>query len=370
MYDHINIFLIIYYIMVDDTIKWLAIKKPNWDKVKSLVGECEKINQYTNIGPIIHQLESYIKINFMIDNSKAVIATSNGTTALHALVGGLNISYGRELKFATQSFTFPSSNQGPLKNSHIIDIDTNCGLDLSALDNIEYDGLIVTNIHGSVVDIDQYVTYCRDHDKILIFDNAATGYTFYKGQNSCNYGVGSIISFHHTKPFGFGEGGCIIIDKKHEKNIRSVLNFGYDNTLGELASYSNQASNYRMCDLNASFILSYLQDNFDKIVKRHRAIYEIFLNKCPPGFQLLTNFSDSHIPVCSSICLIADTPISTSEVPFLVRKYYKPLDRQCPVSLELYNRILCLPCNIDITDEQANYMLTTLSDLRRAGVPT
>lgn len=349
-------------------IKWLATKTPNWDCVKTLVAECEKINQYTNIGPIIPQLENYIREKFMINKSKAVIVASNGTTALHALIGGLNIDRKSELQFATQSFTFPSSNQGPLKNSHIVDIDDNGGLDINQLHNLQYDGLIITNIHGNVVDIDKYVNHCEMHNKVLIFDNAATGYTFYKGSNSCNYGTGSIISFHHTKPFGFGEGGCIIVDVKYEKTIRTVLNFGYDNSLGELSKYSNQASNYRMCDLNASFILSYLKCNFEKIIDKHTKMYEIFKNKCPVGFKLFPNFSDGT-PMVSSICLIADKPILSSALPFITRKYYKPLDYSCPVSCDIYSKILCLPCNVDITNEQINYMLITLSAVRLEGIP-
>ena len=342
-------------------INWLSIKKPNWNVIQTLMSECEKTNQYTNIGPIIPLLENYIRQHFLIDDSKAIIVANNGTTALHALVAGLNIYFSRELKFVTQSFTFPSSNQGPLKDSIIVDIDLEGGLDLDKLANIEYDAMIVTNVHGNIVNIDKYVDFCKKYNKVLVFDNAATGYTFYKGKNSCNYGLGSIISFHHTKPFGFGEGGCIIVDKQYEKNIRTSLNFGIDNSLGEGARYSNQASNYRMCDINASFILAYLKDNFDKIIRRHSEIYEIYKNNLPKGFKLFPNYSEDN-PVCSSICLLADHPISLEGIPFLVRKYYKPLDLSCDISSDFYKRIICIPCNIDLSDEQINYMITIINN--------
>ena len=100
--------------------------------------------------------------------------------------------------------------------SYIVDIDEGGGLDLSKVP-ADSDGIIVTNIFGNVVDIDKYVEWAEKNKKFLVFDNAATAYTFYKGKNSCNYGSGSILSFHHTKPFGFGEGGCIVIDKKYEQ---------------------------------------------------------------------------------------------------------------------------------------------------------
>ena len=122
-----------------------------------------------------------------------------------------------EMRWVTQSFTFPPSAQGPLSTAQIVDINEKFSLDLDQLDPETLDGIIVTNIFGNVVDISKYVDWSNRHRKFLVFDNAATPYTFYKGSNSCNYGNGSIISFHHTKPLGFGEGGAIIVDKKYEQ---------------------------------------------------------------------------------------------------------------------------------------------------------
>ena len=65
------------------------------------------------------------------------------------------------------------------------------------------------------------------NNKFLIFDNAATPFTYYKGKSCCNYGHGSTISFHHTKPLGFGEGGAIIVDKKYEKNKEYLYSNSY-----------------------------------------------------------------------------------------------------------------------------------------------
>jgi len=344
-------------------INWLSNKKINREKVNVYLSECEKCNKYTNIGPIISVLENFIRNKLKIDDNKAVIMTSNGTTALHALIGGLNTFYNRELVFITQSFTFPSSNQGPLKNSIIVDIDQEGGLDIMKLGeiNIDYDGIIITNVLGNVTNIDKYVEFCQKNNKILIFDNAATSYTFYKGSNSCNYGLASIVSFHHTKPFGFGEGGCIIVNGELEKVIRNTLNFGIDNSI-EGSMYSNQASNYRMCDINASFILSYLDDNFDQIVNRHKEIYEFYKNNLPRDCRLFPNFSDDA-PICSSICLLYKNKINLNNFPFIARKYYKPLNALCETSNQFYDTIICLPCNKDLTNQDLNYIINFLNNL-------
>jgi dTDP-4-amino-4,6-dideoxygalactose transaminase len=336
--------------MYSMVMNWLSHKKINHEQVNNYLALCENTNKYTNIGPVIPILEEYIRNKFIISSSKAIIVTNTGTSALHALIAGLNIQYNKELIFITQSFTFPSANQGPLKNSIIVDIDNEGGLNLEYLENMVYDGIIVTNVHGNLTDINKYTNFCKKNNKILIFDNAATAYSFYNDTNSCNYGTAAIISFHHTKPFGFGEGGCIIVDNIYEKHIRTALNFGIDNTvLG--SKYSNQASNYRMCDINACYILSYLIDNFDKIIKRHKEIYEIYQKNLPHNFTLYPNTS-TETPICSSICLLYEKDIDITNFPFTVRKYYNPLDISTPISTDFYKRIICLPCNIDITNDE------------------
>ena len=37
-----------------------------------------------------------------------------------------------------------------------------------------------------------------------------------------------ILSFHHTKPWGFGEGGAVICETFDEKIVRQLINFGVD----------------------------------------------------------------------------------------------------------------------------------------------
>lgn len=337
-----------------DNIKWLAMKKVDTTRVAQLLETSTMTNQFTNNGPRVCALEYFIRHVYGIGDDKAVILTSNGTTAIHALVAGLNIFYDRHMRFITQAFTFPSSNQGPLEGAYVVDIDHDGGLDMNEVDADLFDGLIVTNIFGNVTDIDKYVTYSDKNNKLLIFDNAATSHTLYKGQNSLNYGTAATISFHHTKPFGFGEGGCIVVDRQYEHAIRCAINFGIDNALGERAKYSPMGSNYRMSDIAAAFIQTYHEQNCDTIIERHREIYKLFANSSLEQY-LFPNFS-SDTPVCSCICLLLPKAIKPDEVPFLVRKYYKPLVSK-PVADKFYDRILCVPCNIDLTDVQVASMI-------------
>lgn len=327
---------------------WIAIKSINYLRIKDLLKDCEKTNQYTNGGINVTRLENFIRINFKIDNSKTIICMCNATVAIWALCNSIEMKVNKKLKWVTQSFTFPSSAQGLLQDTIILDIDEEGGLDLNEVEKIKdkIDGIIVTNIFGNVVNINKYEKWCNKNNKYLVFDNAATGYTFYQGKNSCNYGNGSIISFHHTKPFGFGEGGCVIIDREYEEETRRLINFGIHNEKN--LSWSTLGGNYKMSEITAIYILQYLESNFFKIVKHHIEMYQKYINK----YEMYPNFGDKDKTVLSCFCLL-NKKYTKEYINDLIkkgvmcRKYYNPLI-ETKNSCLFYNKILCYPLNLNI----------------------
>jgi len=341
-------------------INWVPNKEINTQLVNEYMSLSLKNNQFTNGGPIVKLLEDKLKNILKIDDNKSVILTNSGTGALHALGEGIQLFDKQKYQWVTQSFTFPPSAQGPFKHAHIIDIDNDGGLDISKIPK-ETDGIIVTNIFGNIVDIEKYITYCNKNNIILLFDNAATPYTFYKGNNCVNYGTGSIISFHHTKPLGFGEGGAIIVDKKYESSIRCIMNFGINN--GN-SYFLREGNNYKISDISAAYILQYL-DNFDNIVKKHKelSIYLILKIKNIKGIKLYPNFS-YDTPFLSCFCLLIDNyddniRIKLLENDIFCRKYYNPL-KNTPKTLEIYNKILCIPCTKDMTEKDIDKIINLI----------
>jgi len=332
-------------------IGWVPKKGINDARVKELLNLSLATNHFTNGGPVVEILEQTTRDLLKIDESKSVICVSNGTDALWAVVAAIELYNKRDLQFYTQSFTFPASAQGYLSNVKIVDIDSDGGIDLSSIDSDVCDGIIVTNIFGNVVDIDKYEEWCAKYNKFLIFDNAATSYTFYKGKNSCNYGIASTISYHHTKPIGFGEGGCIIIDRKYERMVRNIINFGIDNT-SPTGKWNRKGGNYKMSDIQAAYIIQYI-DKFDEIVNKTRELYEYFL-ECisqKDTVRHFPNFSDTT-PFVSCICIfMEDSKVVMERLlanNIYCRKYYNPLIPS-QVATELYNKILCISCTVDMT---------------------
>lgn len=332
-------------------IHWVPKKQIDTMKINELLKSSIETNKFTNYGPNVELLENKTRELLQIDESKSVIAVSNGTVALWAVVGALEMYEKRKLEFYTQSFTFPASAQGYLENVKIVDIDNDGGLDLELVNKEKCNGIIVTNIFGNLVNISKYEDWCKKYNKFLIFDNAATSFTVFDGKNSCNFGNASTISFHHTKPIGFGEGGAIIIDSKYEKYVRNIINFGIDNFSIE-SKWNSKGGNYKMSDIQAIYILQYL-DNINSIISKHKILYEYFvqeINKYNLNIKLYPNFS-SDIPFISCLTIFTNNSNKLIEI-FLrnniyCRKYYNPLINT-KIATQFYENIICISCHIDM----------------------
>lgn len=388
---------------------WIAKKEIDSEQVNCLLSLCNDsgpVGQFTNYGPLSILLEATIREKLDIIPEKSVIVTNSGTSALHALKSGLDVyhkdhtksnenllhenndSENRSLSthdfathvFATQDFTFPASCQGSMNNSTLVDINSGFespGPDLKDLGQ-EVDGLVVTNVFGYLTDLQRYISWAEDNNKFLIFDNAACPYSYYKGTNSLNIGTGSIISFHHTKPIGFGECGAIIVDKKYEYTIRRLINFGFSkgNTEEEsstgLYAWSRLGSNYKASEISIAYTLSYFDSKFQSILQTHSYFYN-FVKDYTRGkdYKLLPDCNDEDLP-----SLVACFPIIFPEnrVPdiksFLdagveAKKYYNPLSG-LPNSQKLYERTICFPCNVDINIEK---LMKTVNNVFNQCIP-
>jgi dTDP-4-amino-4,6-dideoxygalactose transaminase len=344
-------------------INWLNSKDIDHDLIKSYLEESEQKNHFTNYGPLVRKLEEKSRTWFDISDDKAVIAVNNASAGLHALASGINKCMGKTLRYATQSYTFPPSAQGSLKDSIIVDIDDEIGLDLSLVPLHLVDGIIVTNIFGNLTNLQKYVDWAKEHNKILLFDNAATALSNFQGKNASNFGHGAVISFHHTKPLGFGEGGLVIVDRKYEECVRQCINFGIDNNLPFHESYwHREGSNYKMSDLAAAYILQFLNRKLVDIKQKHLKLYQMMKEKIAVlnGVHLMSNLSDGT-PFVTCFCLIFDDAEKSQEQRFLdqgiyCRKYYKPLVI-LPKSKWVYEHVLCLPCHSDMTLDDINLIV-------------
>tara|TARA_Y100000816_G_scaffold290542_2_gene279491 strand:+ start:1010 stop:1960 length:951 start_codon:yes stop_codon:yes gene_type:complete len=304
------------------------------DKFQNYLQNAEKTNQFTNYGWAAKELEIRARDMLEIDESKAIIACCSGTAALHAMLWGIQRQDGTQ-RIGTQDFTFASNSIGPAEGPIVTDMKPDCNLNLDDPYITQSKILIVTNVFGHLQDLDYISEYYFPY---IIFDNAACPYTFWEGSNSCNWGTGSYISLHHTKPIGFGEGGLAIIDKKYEESVRIATNFGIVD-----GNFNERSSNYKISEVSAAAILQWwdqfdintlsnqYQDNYFKLKYEFRDI---------EGKTWINHSEDEKFfPNCFPFFAEEKIPKEISE-KYEIKKYYKPL-RGFSVATALYDNIQC-----------------------------
>jgi dTDP-4-amino-4,6-dideoxygalactose transaminase len=334
-------------------INYVKNKKPNYENIQKILSLSEEKNHFTNNGPAKLKLEKFLHSFLKIDTNKKVLCVANGTLALHAINFYFKIKYGK-IKWLTPAYTFPSSVIGGMETK-ILDINLN---DYSfskeeVQKEKDYDGLIITNLFGTYPDIEYWESFCKQNNKILILDNASSPLSFYKDKNISNYGDFSFGSLHHTKIIGFGEGGFVVCPEEDYELLNSIVTFGFKGN----RVHNENSSNYKMCDVQAAFILDHLM-NFD--LKKYLLIQKKFIDEINiPGAKI---FNKNDGVVYGNLPIMFDKPTDNllfKDLGIDAYKYYLPL-KPLSNSMFLYQRMVNFPLNENLQDEEIEIIIKSI----------
>jgi dTDP-4-amino-4,6-dideoxygalactose transaminase len=326
-------------------IDFVEKKQVCWDSVREHLSKSMRANHWTNFGPVASCLEGRLHGLFELPSNLSVVATTSGTAALFALVSLHSYIKQRPLRWVVSSYGFACTIQGPLSSASIIDCDKSGAFDLELLQDC--DGIIVTNVFGTIDSMEKYVDYCNKKKIILVIDSALNF-------NSCPHLANDFISFHQTKPWGMGEGGCFIVEKQYEEIARKIINFGSFSDDTHRFSFNGKIS-----DIAAAFILDRLYE-IESIKKTYRKQYDRIKNiAISNGYKLLAD--NKGIP--ASVPLLAPKPISELNNSLVkLQKYYRPL-RSTPNATDIYSKMINFPChkNLDkLSDEEIHECIRKL----------
>lgn len=167
-------------------------------------------------GDVVHEFESEFADYCGADVG---LATSNGTTALHAALVGLGI--GRGDRVLTTPFSFiASANAVRLAGADVdfVDIDPQTyNLDPDALerrlrDGERVDAVVAVHLYGLPADVGRLRELADEYDFRLVEDAAQAHGARYEGRRVGSFGDVSCFSFYPTKNMTTGEGGMILTD--------------------------------------------------------------------------------------------------------------------------------------------------------------
>jgi dTDP-4-amino-4,6-dideoxygalactose transaminase len=191
--------------------------------------------------------------------------------------------------------------------------------------------------------------------------------TYYNNKNHLNYGNGTMVSLHHTKPIGFGEGGFIVFDNIYLESMQKAICFGYTNT--NKYDYDINASNYKMSEIACIYINDYLS-NLNDIYNHYTTIIKYFieqikLNNLEKHIKLYKNYSSHKNSLMATIPIIFNKKV---EIDFFhknkieVKKYYYPLNLNCVNSKNIFDNIICFPLNMDVDEKIIDLYIQLLNE--------
>ena len=149
------------------------------------------------------------------------IATSNGTTALHAALIGLGIGPGDRVLTTPFSFV-ASANAARLCGAAPLFADVDPAtftLDPHAVERtlrreVEVDALLVVHLYGLPAKLDHLVELAAEYDLALIEDAAQAHGATFRGEPVGSFGDVGCFSSYPTKNVTTGEGGMITTDRE------------------------------------------------------------------------------------------------------------------------------------------------------------
>ncbi len=265
---------------------------------KKYLNDCIDSTFVSSVGKYVDKLEEKIAEH---TGSKFVIATTNGTSALHISLLIANVYENEEV--LTQPLTFVATcNAISYCGAHpvFIDVDRDTmGLSPEALlIFLESNTSIKNNqcinkatgrvikacvpmhTYGHPCRIDEIRDICFKYHIRLVEDCAESLGSFYKGKHTGTFGEIGIMSFNGNKIITAGGGGCILTN--NEVLAKKAKHLTTTAKLAHKWEYTHDITgyNYRMPNLNAALLLAQLE-NLDRFVSKKRELalkYKDFFN--------------------------------------------------------------------------------------------
>lgn len=344
--------------------RYVEDKRIDWQRVEEIAVLSERARQWTNFGPVSQALERVLEHLLRLPPERAVIMCASATVGLHALAGICAIKLGRTLRWAVCSYTFFSQRTGPFVDATLVDCDDHGLIDLDAVDALPeaaWDGLVVTNLFAGLRSARTYADFCTVRGKALMIDSAAALFGPDRGWPGH---PNEAISFHHTKPWGVGEGGCIIVDRADAELARSVINFG----IGGGRSIRSLAGNGKLSDVASAPILERLE-RLPAWAPRYRAQRTRIEQLCELA-QVPMLLEVPAEAISASVPVLANVAIERAEFAqhrFDVGKYYPPLDDAGEKARRIFSRIINIPAHPGMAAIETADLQEALQHVARAG---
>jgi dTDP-4-amino-4,6-dideoxygalactose transaminase len=309
-------------------------------------------------------------------NCNYAVGVGNATDALEMLVQVSDIKKDDEVIISTHTMIATAS---AISANGAIPVPVECGTDhlidpesIEKAINSKTKCIMPTQLNGRTANMDDICRIADEYGLKIIEDSAQALGSKYKGKNAGTFGVGGCISFYPAKVLGcLGDGGIILCnDKNVYEHLVMMRDHGRDPVSGDVLLWGR---NSRLDNLQAAF-LNYQFQYYEDVVKRRREIAKIYNNRlCEIAYLFLPPKPDEHedhYDIYQNYEIESDNRdslkdfLSNNGIGTLVQwggkgiHQFKKLgfDTSLPFSEKVFERMLLLPINMSITNEDVNYV--------------
>ena len=241
----------------------------------------------SSVGEYVNEFERSIE---GFTAAKKAVATTNGTSALHAALFSAGVSH--QDIVITQALTFVATGNAILQlgaEPAFVDVSRKslgmCPIALSDFltENAILDGagqcrlkesdkkvkaVVPMHTFGHPVEIDELLQVCHQWNLLMIEDAAESLGSYYKGQHTGTFGEYGILSFNGNKIITTGGGGMVLSQNtaraEHLKHITTTAKRPHSYEF----YHDQHGFNYRMPNLNAAMGVAQMEKINDKLASK------------------------------------------------------------------------------------------------------
>ena len=345
---------------------------PSREKLDYYIDGIYESNWLTNNGPLVQELTQRLEEYLGVEN---LLLVSNGTLALqiaYRTLGIVGSNKENPSEVITTPFTFiatASSIKWEGIQPVFTDIDSKTWCinpeNIEAAITPKTQAIVPVHVFGNACDVEVIDSIARNNSLKVIYDAAHAFGVIYKGKSLLKYGDAATLSFHATKLFHSIEGGAVVFKRKKDlEYAKKLINFGISGS----GTIEHVGINAKMNEFQAAMGLSVL-DEIENIKLSRANIWKNYIKSLTDTsltFQQWNEHSQNnhaYVPVLfSSESELLEVDAKLKENNIFCRRYFYPsLDslaylgsyRDCSVSKDIANRVLCLPIysNLNVKDQ-------------------
>ena len=307
--------------------------------------------------------------------AKHVVGVANATDGLLLAVRAADIGPGYEVIFCSHTMM---ATPAAIHFTGATPIPAECGPDhqidptsVEAAVTPRTRAIMPTQLNGRTGDMDALQAIADKHGLLIIEDAAQSLGSRFKGKAAGTFGLAGVISFYPAKTLGcLGDGGCVITndDELYEK-LLLFRDHGRD-LQGDVVVW---AMNSRLDNLQAA-ILNHKLKSYDQAVARRRQIAAMYDERLGGVSELrlppAPDGDPDHFDIFQNYEIEAERRnqlrgfLKQHGIGTLIQwggKAVHQFDKlgftqRLPYTEELFTRLLMLPMNTSLTDEDVDYV--------------